>query len=587
MNVLQHDQTQPWWRNPWVGGVLLGWLILNLIQGSLTELFHDEAYYWMFSKHLSWGYAEHAPMVALVIRLGTLLAPGELGVRLIVILLNVATIGLVWAMTDRKKPWLFWMLMFGMIEVQVAGFLAVPDAPMVFFVSLFLYLYQRWLKNENWLNTLWLTLAIIGIVYSKYHGVMVLFFTFLSNPRLLRNKYFWTMAIVATLAYLPHLSWLVETNFSTFKYHLLDRVREPHPIEFSLNYLLNQLLVAGPFMGLVLFPAAFKTKRTDEFGKALKWILFGVLGFLLLLSFRTHIEANWSASAFFALVLLAYGYIAEREKWELWTKRLFIPSAVIILLLRVYLMVDFIPALKQIRNEFHHWPEWAETVSEAAGERTAVFINGYQHPSKYMFYSGKPAWVVNNFGYHKTQYDQWGFMEDAIQGEEICLVSRGPFQGCDTLSSQGGLKMYYRNLPDFHTYNRIDIEVLAEELSVPRSGDTILVPLKLSSRYDAPKEFVGDKEEFLPHLSYHIYKYDRRIASKWISPYLSGKVISDSLLMEVPIVVNVEPGEYHVLFSISQGWFHSGYNGAFVPIKIQAPAELLPTSSLSPKEAQK
>ncbi|MFK7923445.1 MAG: ArnT family glycosyltransferase, partial [Bacteroidia bacterium] len=191
MNVLEHDQTQPWWRNPWVGGVLFGWLILNLIQGSLTELFHDEAYYWMFSKHLSWGYAEHAPMVALVIRLGTLLAPGELGVRLIVILLNVATIGLVWAMTDRKKPWLFWMLMFGMIEVQVAGFLAVPDAPMVFFVSLFLYRYQRWLKNENWLNTLWLTLAIIGIVYSKYHGVMVLFFTLLSNPRLLRNKYFW------------------------------------------------------------------------------------------------------------------------------------------------------------------------------------------------------------------------------------------------------------------------------------------------------------------------------------------------------------------------------------------------------------
>lgn len=586
MNDFQHEVSMPWWRNPWVGGVLLGWLILNLIQGTFTELFHDEAYYWMFSQHLSWGYAEHAPMVALVIRIGTLLAPEELGVRLIVVLLNVATIGLIWAMTDRKKPWLFWMLMFGMIEVQVGGFLAVPDAPMIFFVSLFLYRYQVWLKNENWLNTLWLTLAIIGIVYSKYHGIMVLFFTLLSNLRLLRNKYFWTMAIAATLAYLPHLSWLVETNFSTFKYHLLDRIREPHPIEFSLNYVVNQILVAGPFMGFLLFPAAFKAKPQDEFNRALKWILLGVLGFLFLLSFRTHIEANWSASAFFPLVLLAYGYIAERENWQLWTKRLFVPSVIIILLLRLYLMIDFIPALKQVRNEFHHWPEWAEVVSEIAGDRTAVFINGYQHPSKYRFYAGKEAWVVNNFGYHKTQYDRWGYMEDSIQGEEICLVSRGPFKGCDTLRSEGGLKMYYRYLPDFHSYNRIDIEVGAKELSVPRS-DTLYVPLKLKNGYDAPKKFVDNKEEFVPHISYHLYKYDKRLASKWTTGYLASKTIVDSLELEVPIVIDVEPGEYHVIFSISQGWFHSGFNGVYVPIKILAPAGLPQTSSLYPKADQK
>ncbi|MEL7339688.1 MAG: glycosyltransferase family 39 protein [Bacteroidota bacterium] len=577
----------PWYRNPWVGGVLLGWLILNLLQSTFTELFHDEAYYWMFSRHLAWGYAEHAPMVALVIRIGTMLAPGELGVRLIVVLLNVGTLFLVWGMTDRKKPWLFWMLLLTMVEVHVGGFLAVPDAPLVFFVSLFLYRYQRWLKNENWLNTLWLTLAIIGIVYSKYHGVMVLFFTLLSNLRLLRNKYFWTMAIVATLAWFPHLTWLIETKFATFQYHLLDRIREPHPIEFSLNYLLNQLLVAGPFMGFVLFPSAFKKKPKDEFERALKWILFGVLGFLFLLSFRTHIEANWSASAFFPLVLLSYGYIAERQNWQVWTRRLFIPSVIIILLLRVYLMVDFLPFLKQVRNEFHYWPEWAAGVSEVVGERPAVFINGYQHPSKYMFYSGKEAWVTNNFGYHKTQYDQWDFMEDAIQGKDICLISRGPFAGSDTLFAEGGLNMYYRYLADFHTYNRIDIEVLTDDIRV-RQGDTLTVPIKLQSRYPEPKRFVESNPEFIPNVSYHIYRYDQRNKSGWIKPSLGGKVIVDSMLMDAAIVADVEePGDYFLLFSITQGWYHSGYNGRFEPIEILAPTAPLQTSFLYPREDQK
>ena len=48
----------------------------------------DEAYYWMWSKHLAGGYYDHPPMVAFVIRLGTLIAGDtELGVRLVSILL--------------------------------------------------------------------------------------------------------------------------------------------------------------------------------------------------------------------------------------------------------------------------------------------------------------------------------------------------------------------------------------------------------------------------------------------------------------------------------------------------------------------
>ena len=51
-------------------GFLAIWLVINLIQSYFTELAHDEAYYWMYSKYLSWGYFDHPPMIALIIKIG-------------------------------------------------------------------------------------------------------------------------------------------------------------------------------------------------------------------------------------------------------------------------------------------------------------------------------------------------------------------------------------------------------------------------------------------------------------------------------------------------------------------------------------
>src|SRR6202047_252222 len=61
---------------------------LRLAAAAWTPLTFDEAYYWMWSKHLAGGYYDHPPMVAAVIRLGTVIAGDtELGVRLVSILL--------------------------------------------------------------------------------------------------------------------------------------------------------------------------------------------------------------------------------------------------------------------------------------------------------------------------------------------------------------------------------------------------------------------------------------------------------------------------------------------------------------------
>src|SRR5580698_8984319 len=67
---------------------VLALVVLRLVAAAWTPLTFDEAYYWMWSKSLAGGYYDHPPMVAAVIRLGTIVAGDtELGVRLVSILL--------------------------------------------------------------------------------------------------------------------------------------------------------------------------------------------------------------------------------------------------------------------------------------------------------------------------------------------------------------------------------------------------------------------------------------------------------------------------------------------------------------------
>ena len=56
--------------------------IVNLLQACYTELLDDEAYYWMYSRHLAWGYFDHPPMIAVMIKTGYFFFRNELGVSI-------------------------------------------------------------------------------------------------------------------------------------------------------------------------------------------------------------------------------------------------------------------------------------------------------------------------------------------------------------------------------------------------------------------------------------------------------------------------------------------------------------------------
>src|SRR6478609_4657666 len=116
---------------------ILALVALRLIAAAFTPITFDEAYYWMWSKHLAGGYYDHPPMVAVVIRLGTLIAGDtELGVRLVSILVALP---MSWAIYrtaailfgSRRVAASAALLLNVTLMAAVGTLIVTPDAPLL------------------------------------------------------------------------------------------------------------------------------------------------------------------------------------------------------------------------------------------------------------------------------------------------------------------------------------------------------------------------------------------------------------------------------------------------------------------------
>src|SRR5690606_35087594 len=164
-------------------------------------------------RYPAWGYFDHPPMIALLIKIGYSIFPNELGVRLLIALMNTATLWLVHQLLVRKDDLLFFAITASMGVLQIGGILAVPDLPLTFFTALFFWQYRRFLKEDSLLQALLLGLVMAGMLYSKYHGILIILFTVASNWRLALNPRAWVAVAAGVLLFFPHLYWQYQADF--------------------------------------------------------------------------------------------------------------------------------------------------------------------------------------------------------------------------------------------------------------------------------------------------------------------------------------------------------------------------------------
>ena len=401
------------------------WGILNLLQARFTPLNNDEAYYWMYSKYLAWGYFDHPPMIALMIRIGYFFFHNELGVRLIVVLSQLLTLYVIWLLTDKDKRekkeniLLFFMLVAILPVYNMYGFIATPDAPLILFSAIFLLVYKRFLADETWQNVLFLGFSIAALLYSKYHSGLLIILIILSNPRLLKSIKFYSAALLALILFFPHLFWQYSNGVPSFKYHLVERVSGFNPMHVP-EYLLSQFSFHNPLVLIILVWIMIKVRSENLFDKALKYIVTGFFIFFFISSFRYRVEPQWTALICIPMIIIIFNNIAFKPwimKYIKWATIILFP---LFMIARLASAVDFLP-ISFFKSEFHKKKQWAIDISALAGNRPVVFTNSYQRPSVYTFYTGKFAHSLNNLVYRKTQYDLWDF-EEKVHGKEVLYV---------------------------------------------------------------------------------------------------------------------------------------------------------------------
>ncbi len=462
------------------------WWACNLLQAGLTELANDEAYYHMFAQRLAWGYFDHPPVTALLVWLGERLFGGELGVRFFFTVLQPLYLWALWRLVRpadavRRDATLFVMLSASTLLLQLYGFIAVPDGPLLASSAVFLWTFRNFSEGRR-LAWLWMGAAIALMAYSKYHGALVLLFALAANPRLFARPALYASGAVAAVLLVPHLVWQYHHDWASFIYHLSARNSVFRP-GYVVEFLANMLVVFNPFLVPIYVQAWRKTRPQSAVGRALKLLPAAFIGFFLLSSLRGYVQPQWVIVSVFGLIYVAFAYVRRHPR----TRRYAMAAGGATLLLVAAVRVEMIFNPLGLRFEvFDNSESYGAIAAEAQG-RPVVFRHGYAVAAKYAFYTGGEAYCQPNIRYRTHQ---WQFRDDdsRFAGREV-LVECPPPGIADTTGRvrtvrlANGRSFTWFVDPDFRPVRKVGVTIGGMPRRVA-AGDTLRLRLRFSNPYD-------------------------------------------------------------------------------------------------------
>ncbi|MES2200693.1 MAG: glycosyltransferase family 39 protein [candidate division FCPU426 bacterium] len=406
------------------------------------QLSPDEAYYWEWSRSLDLSYYDQGPMLALAIRLGTLLfGVTELGVRCVSVASGVAVSWLAIGFCKRelKRPvaalWLVLalntMLLFG-----VGAVLMMHDSLMTLFWMLALVCAFRALQKPFW----WMATGIcVGLaMLSKYTGVLFfggLGLALLTHPglrRQARSPWLWAgLTAGLALGALPVWIWNQQHGWPSFQ-HIFSLAGGDSSRRSLLSlpeFLSSQFALVTPLLFWLVARAWWKFRGQWTETRWLLWCL-GAGPFLLfcVLSLRTRVEGNWPAEAYLAGLLLVAADLDLRSKIARGSLVLAMALSALVYVqaARPFLPLSQGQAKLDSASRVDGWRELGARVEArraALGPQAFVACRTYQIAAELAFYSpGHLRPLILQKGPINHQYRFWNDPE-AMQGQDAVLVT--------------------------------------------------------------------------------------------------------------------------------------------------------------------
>ncbi|HMM91028.1 glycosyltransferase family 39 protein [Bradyrhizobium sp.] len=443
------------------GLVILGLVALRLIAAWFTPITFDEAYYWMWSKHLAGGYYDHPPMVAVVIRLGTMIAGDtEFGVRLVSVLLALP---MNWAIYQaaailfgsRRVAASSAILLNITLMAAVGTMIVTPDAPLLVATGVLLFALAKVLQTGQ--GVWWLAVgaaagcALLSKYTALFFGPAILIWL-VAVPKLrhwLMSPWPYLGGIVALLLFAPVILWNAEHHWVSFiKQMGRSRIEHFRPA-YIAELIPTQIAFATPLvwvLGTMGLYALFRRRAGAQPARVLVNAMFWiVVAYFVWHSLHARVEANWFAPVYpaFAIAAAVAAHLVQwPPRWQRladFCRRWAAPSGIaMFVLLVVQADTGLLSGYRRdatVRSIGVGWRETAAAI-EAARARTGatcVLASDYGTTGWLAFHLPKGTCVAQ-----QSQRIRWVNMPepDAAQLAGPLLYVREVFPGDDPLSDR-------------------------------------------------------------------------------------------------------------------------------------------------------
>lgn len=285
--------------------------LLRLWAAGATGLTQDEAYYWLWSKSLAFGYFDHPPMVAVLIRASTaVFGDSEFGIRWLSVLLGAAaSLGvwrLVWRLTDSQRLAIGAAgLVQGTLFLGAGALLVTPDTPLVLFWTLaLLALVEVWRTGKGaW----WLAVGLsVGLAFvSKYTAVFLglgILLWIVLVPEL--RRWFlspWTYAggalCLAVMA--PTVVWNLQHGGASLTKQFGRAVPKAFDPRFVPEFIAGQAALLTPLIGIAvlwgLWVVIRRATRREPGAMLIAATTLPLLAYLTWYGLFDRVQGNWTA----------------------------------------------------------------------------------------------------------------------------------------------------------------------------------------------------------------------------------------------------------------------------------------------------
>ncbi|WKA27017.1 glycosyltransferase family 39 protein [Bradyrhizobium roseum] len=379
---------------------ILALVALRLVAAAFTPITFDEAYYWTWSKHLAGGYYDHPPMVAVVIRLGTLIAgDSEFGVRLVSILLALP---MSWAIYQaaailfgsRRVAASSAILLNITLMAAVGTMIVTPDAPLLVASSFLLFALAKVLQTGN--GAWWLAVgaaagcALLSKYTALFFGPAILIWL-VAVPGLRRwlgSPWLYLGGLVALLLFAPVILWNAEHGWVSFIKQMGRATIQDFRPAYIAELIPTQIAFATPLvwiLGVMGIYALYARRAGAMPARVLVNTMFWVIvAYFVWHSLHARVEANWFAPIYpaFAVAAAVAAHLVEwPPRWQRlvdFSRRWALPGGVVMFaLLVVQANTGVLSGYRRdatVRSVGVGWRETADAIEAARARAGATCV---------------------------------------------------------------------------------------------------------------------------------------------------------------------------------------------------------------------